>query len=355
MIDAVVLTHREALAFEYAAARAGVVADGGFVATVAQRYLDSKKPNPDIERLAEVSDDDAPSDVPKRCSYGDIWQLGDHRLLCGDSGDADMVARLMEGAKADLVFTSPPYAQQREYGQKIDDWFALMRGVFEAIPSHTKTQVLVNLGLVHRDGEWQPYWDGWINWMRAKGWRRFGWYVWDKVSPPPGDWDGRLAPCHEWIFHFNKKRRVFKSRACKDPNKKVSPPGLKGGDGKTVNYGGGEFVTSSMRVDDSLVRVSPRSTGTGNHPAVFPVGLPSSIFASFSQENDACYEPFSGSGTSIIAAEQMHRRCYAVDIEPTYCDIALARWEKLTGKKAVRAASGATTISDDVLPKSARK
>ena len=108
---------------------------------------------------------------------GDIWALGKHRLCCGDATDPAAVVRLMQGEQATLMFTSPPYAQQRDYGaakEKVGDWDALMQGVFAAALVTTEAQVLVNLGLVHRDSEWQPYWEGWVEWMRASGWRRFG-------------------------------------------------------------------------------------------------------------------------------------------------------------------------------------
>jgi len=94
---------------------------------------------------------------------GDIWQLGRHRLCCGDATDRAAVAKLMQREQAKLMFTSPPYAQQRDYGaakEKVGDWDALMQGVFTAIPVTTDAQLLVNLGLVHRDSEWQPYWEG---------------------------------------------------------------------------------------------------------------------------------------------------------------------------------------------------
>jgi DNA modification methylase len=110
----------------------------------------------------------------------------------------------MAGEEADICFTSPPYAQQRDYKSGPQDWDALMEGVFSLLPAKHDAQVLVNLGLVHRDGEWLPYWDGWIEWMRSAGWRRFGWYVWDQGPGLPGDWNGRLAPSHEFIFHFNR-------------------------------------------------------------------------------------------------------------------------------------------------------
>jgi len=129
---------------------------------------------------------------------------GGHRLLCGDSTRADAVTRLMDGNEADICFTSPPYAQQRNYQTGPQDWDALMSGVFAILPVKHDGQVLVNLGLVHHESEWQPYWVAWIDWMRAAGWRRFGWYVWDQGPGLPGDWNGRLAPSHEFIFHFNR-------------------------------------------------------------------------------------------------------------------------------------------------------
>jgi hypothetical protein len=78
---------------------------------------------------------------------------GGHRLLCGDATSADDITRLMGGEEADICFTSPPYAQQRDYKTGPQDWDALMRGVFSILPMKHGAQVLVNLGLVHRGGE----------------------------------------------------------------------------------------------------------------------------------------------------------------------------------------------------------
>jgi hypothetical protein len=70
---------------------------------------------------------------------------------------------------------------------------------------------LVNLGLIHREGEWQPYWQGWLGWLRAQGWWRFGLYAWDQGPGLPGDWNGRLAPAFELVFHLNREARcVFR-------------------------------------------------------------------------------------------------------------------------------------------------
>ena len=75
----------------------------------------------------------------------------------------------MQGEAATLMFTSPPYAQQRDYGaakDKVGEWDKLMQGVFAAAGVADDAQLLVNLGMVHNDGEWMPYWESWIAWMR---------------------------------------------------------------------------------------------------------------------------------------------------------------------------------------------
>jgi DNA modification methylase len=114
----------------------------------------------------------------------------------------------MDGGRAVLVFTSPPYGNQRDYTTGgAEDWDGLMRGVFARLPLSEDAQVLVNLGRIHRDNEWQIYWHAWLDWMREQGWRRFGFYVWDQGPGLPGDWNGRLAPAFEFVFHFNRKAR----------------------------------------------------------------------------------------------------------------------------------------------------
>ncbi len=167
----------------------------------------------DDQSEPEAEAPDAADDVPEAptvpvSSAGDIWVLGKHRLICGDATDRDVIAALMQGEKAALCFTSPPYGNQRDYTTGgIADWDGLMRGVFAHLPMADDGQVLVNLGLIHRDNEVVPYWDGWLAWMRTQGWRRFAWYVWDQGPSMPGDWAGRLAPAFEFVFHFNRQSR----------------------------------------------------------------------------------------------------------------------------------------------------
>jgi DNA modification methylase len=270
---------------------------------------------------------------------------GGHRLLCGDSTSADDIAQLMAGEEADICFTSPPYAQQRDYTTGgVANWHTLMCGVFAILPVAHDAQVLVNLGLVHRDGEWLPYWDGWIEWMRSAGWRRFGWYVWDQGPGLPGDWNGRLAPSHEFIFHFNRvAERARKTKESKLAGQPVGGQGLRSSDGSISHKTneGGRY--QDRKIPDSVVRVMRHKGGlghAGSHPAPFAVGLVSEMLTAFSDPGDLAFEPFCGSGTQIVAAEKEGRRCYAVDLAPAYCDVAVKRWSKFTGRTAVLADDG---------------
>ena len=296
-----------------------------------------------LEDEGERNDDsrDAADETPEPprdpvSRLGDLWRLGRHRLLCGDSTDAGAVARLLEGERAQLLFTSPPYGQQRDYTTGgIGNWDALMQGVFrhlgQVMPEDG--QVLINLGLVHRENEWQPYWQGWLEWMRGQGWRRFGLYVWDQGPGLPGDWNGRLAPAFELVFHFNRQARK--------PNKIVpckwaghindSHGGMRGKDGTVGNWTHAGHGVQETRIPDNVLRIT-RHKARGietEHPAVFPVKLPEFVMQAYSDEGAVIYEPFAGSGTSLVAGEWTGRKVGAIELAPAYVDVALLRWRQL--------------------------
>ena len=290
------------------------------------------------------ADDGAADEVPEPAADpivrpGDLWHLGDHRLLCGDSTSPADVARLMAGEAAALCFTSPPYGQQRDYTTGgIGDWDALMRGVFAALPMAPDGQVLVNLGMVHRDGEWQPYWHAWLDSMRAQGWRRFALYVWDQGPGLPGDWGGRFAPSFELVFHFNKVgRKPNKTVPCKyagqDTHLRADghSTAMRKADGSVGAWTHAGQPTQEKRIADSVIRIG-RHKARGievEHPAVFPVALAEHVITAFTDAGGICFEPFSGSGTSIIAGQQNGRRVRAIDLAPAYVDVALRRWKLL--------------------------
>lgn len=267
-----------------------------------------------------------------------------HRLMCGDSTSVDAVDRLMAGQRADLCFTSPPYAQQRDYKKEISDWDGLMNGVFATIPVKDGAQILVNLGLVHEKGRVNAYWDAWLDYMDANGWPLFGWYVWDKGSGLPGNWNGRLAPAHEFIFHFSKGGNIPAHKWIdKKPEsiKLKTGSGLRKKDGTMGRISSPKSGMNKTKIADSVIRVTP-ALGKNAHPAMFPVALCEHIYKSYAKAGDWMFEPFSGSGTSIVACEGMGMNCAAMELAPSYCDVAVRRWQNFTGQQATLEATGQT-------------
>lgn len=227
----------------------------------------------------EIVEDEVPDPpVEPITKAGDLWILGSHRLLCGDSTKAEDVARLMGGAKADAVVTDPPYGigklmQGGTWAKKQDEQFAMMRE-WDAETSQVFLDMVVGLGVP------SVVWGG--NYFRTPPSRC--WLVWDKPEFPSMS-SAELA----WT---NMDRNT----------KRLECPRTHQADGAK------EHATQKP------VEVMAWSLG------FVPEGI--------------VYDPFLGSGTTLIAAEQLGRKCYGMEISPQYCDVIVARWEKLTGKKA---------------------
>lgn len=282
---------------------------------------------------------------------GDIWRCGPHRLICGDSTDPQTIAALMRGEAAPLCFTSPPYLNHRDYETPVMQWDALMRGVFANIPMTTDGQVLVNLGLIHRNGELLLYWNDWCEWMRSQGWRRFGQYVWDQGPGMPGDYHGRLAPAFEFVFHFNRESRgPNKIIPCKHAGEfshssRRSPSGTRNKNGSIDSWHAADEATQETRIPDSVIRITRYKAGAADridHPAMFPVALAQFVIESYSNAGETVFEPFSGSGTVLIAAEKTKREARCVEIAPVYVDVAVRRWQEFAGDAAVLEGDGRT-------------
>ena len=311
----------------------------GFEATEIEALLADEADAP-----APTADDSAADDIPNApvvpvSRPGDLWQLGAHRLICGDAGDAGVISTLMQGEHAQLCFTSPPYGNQRDYTSGgIADWDALMNGVFAQLPMASDGQVLVNLGLIHRSNEWIPYWDGWLAWMRSQGWRRFACYVWDQGPGMPGDWQGRLAPSFEFIFHFNRQaRKPHKTVPCKHAGQEShlradgSSTAMRGKDGQVGGWTHAGQPTQDHRIPDSVIRIMRHKGKIGqdiDHPAVFPVALPEFLIEAYTDAGQTVFEPFGGSGSTLLAAQRSGRLGRAVEIAPEYVDVTILRWQQ---------------------------
>jgi DNA modification methylase len=229
-------------------------------------------------------------------------------------------------AQVDAVITSPPYAQQRDYGKKIDDWASLV-GVIGLTPAHETTQILVNLGLIYKDGEIVEYWEPFKRDMIADGWRFFGWYVWDKLNGAPGNWNGRLAPAHEWVFHFNK-RAVDVNKWVRTKDRMMAGTGLRRADGTMSGVSSKDKIGQPFKIPDSVIRMPPHQLRGGpenEHPAIYPVELPLHLIRSFTGAGGCVVDPFMGSGTTGIAAFKLGRRFVGIELEPKYFDIACRR------------------------------
>jgi len=315
------------------------------------------------DESADESEDDAADDVPEVPANpvsrpGDVWQIGAHRLICGDATDPAVVRTLMAGELAALCFTSPPYGNQRDYTNTIIDWDALMRGVFANLPVALNGQVLVNLGLIHREQEVIPYWDGWLAWMRTQGWRRFAWYVWDQGPGLPGDWNGRLAPSFEFVFHFNRKdseaRRPNKFVPCiyagRDTHLRgdgTSAGGMRNKDGSKTAWNHVGQVTQETKIPDSVIRIMRHKGKIGqdiDHPAVFPVALPQFVLESYTDGGELVFEPFCGSGTTLLAAERTGRKVRSTEIAPEYVDVTVKRFQQNFPEVPVTLASTGQTF-----------
>lgn len=316
----------------------------GFEDGEISRLLADDVDSDDTDQPPDADEPDAGDDVPDApvvpvSRTGDVWAIGSHRLICGDATDPTVVATLMQGDAARLCFTSPPYGNQRDYTTGgISDWDALMRDVFARLPMADDGQVLVNLGLIHRDNEFVPYWEAWLGWMRTKGWRRFGWYVWDQGPGMPGDWAGRFAPSFEFVFHFNRaSRKPNKIVPCKFAGQEThlradgSSTAMRGKDGEVGGWTHAGQPTQDMRIPDSVIRVMRHKGKIGegiDHPAVFPVALPEFVIEAYSDTGDLMFEPFGGSGSTMLAAQRTGRVCRTVEIAPEYVDVAIKRFRQ---------------------------
>lgn len=283
---------------------------------------------------ADEPDDQIPAPPVQPVSRtGDIWNVGQHRIICGDSTDQKVVDALMDGHLADLCFTSPPYGNQRDYKTGgVSHWDGLMKGVFACLPMAPAGQVLVNLGLIHKDNEYLPYWESWIEWMRSSGWRRFAWYVWDQGDGLPGDWNGRLAPSFEFVFHFNKStRRPNKTVPCKNAGKitDMDHAALRKKDGSIRQWTHVGKAIQDYRIPDSVIRVRRHQGGIGDgigHPAVFSVALAKFAIENYTDPDEVVFEPFGGSGTTMLAAQSLGRKARLIELAAEYVDVALIRF-----------------------------
>jgi len=261
--------------------------------------LDELLPPPDVEGLTDP--DAVPEPRATEIKRGDLFALGDHRVLCGDSTKAEDVARVMDGNSADAVVTDPPYnvgkaiandsLSEIRFAEFHDGWVAVIPSSVGVLITFQSPQTFPVL----------------LDSARGQGWR-FGRMLW---LWKPGTAFG-VVPWHGWARR-SEAVMVFERKA-KWPEWVAYHPDMYE---HQKGHGGAE-----ESLGDEVV-----------HPTVKPLWVVADLI---NHTIGRLYDPFAGSGTTIIAAEQLGRKCYAIEIEPSYCQVTIDRWEAFTGKTAAK-------------------
>lgn len=254
-----------------------------------------------------VDDDFDESEVKESiCKPGDLWILGEHRLLCGDSTKSDDISRLMDGELADLWLTDPPY--NVSYEGKTKDRLTIKndsKGDSEFRDFLIACYAAANANM--------------------KGGAAF--YIWHADSE---GYNFRYA-CHEVGWKVREcliwqKNTMVMGR--QDYQWKHEPCLYGWKEGASHNWYSDRKQTTLLAFD--------RPIRNAEHPTMKPIPLFAYQMCNSTKPGDLVLDSFGGSGTTLIAAEQMRRRSRLMELDPHYCDVIIARWEKLTGNKAVK-------------------
>lgn len=258
-----------------------------------------------------LTDEDATPEVPEQpvTVLGDVWVLGGHRLMCGDSTSIDAMDKLMAAQKADMVFTDPPYGMSYDGGRgkkqfgmikgddaKGADLIALVRDALATAKASCKEGASAYVCF-----PWRTYAE-FEDAMLSCGMAINSCIVWDKKSVGLGHQDYR--PQHEFIFYSK----------------------------------GGQFYGDRSQSD--VWYMSRGSTAAYVHPTQKPVELVEKAIGNSSKKGDAVIDCFGGSGSTMIACEKTGRHARLMELDPKYCDVIVKRWQDFTGKIAIHAETG---------------
>ena len=264
----------------------------------------------DIDEEQEIIEDEVP-EVPEepKAKLGDIYQLGNHRLMCGDSTKEEDVAKLINGVKVDMVFTDPPY------GMNLDtDYSSMKSEIFKGgIGGKKYEQGIVDdfnpkmIDLIMQlDIKETFLWgaDYFAELLPNKN--NGSWIVWDKRANGNDDIeedyssDKMYGSCFELCWSKNKHKREI----------------------ARVKWAG-------------IFGMSNQDQNKRFHPTQKPLELCNWFIKKYSDDDNAILDLFGGSGSTLIACEQLNRKCYMMELDPKYVDVIIERWENFTGEKAV--------------------
>lgn len=257
----------------------------------------------DLDMNTGLTDEDDVPETPEEpiTKAGDLWILGDHRLLCGNSTKREDVERLMDGKKADMVFTDPPYGVNYDGGSKLrnklagDDTTDLYEPCCKMARDFSTNEAALYLWHAGVKGIAAAVAAAAADWVvRCE-------IVWNKNKAQFGALSAQYKQKHEPCYYCYKK-------------------------GKTVNWCGPK---NEVTVWD-VVRASVNEY----HPTQKPVELAKRAIQN--HKADSVLDLFGGSGSTLIACEQLNRKCYMMELDAGYCDVIVKRWEDFAGRKATR-------------------
>lgn len=293
-------------------------------------------------------DSEQASALPSRTAQGDIWQLGDHRLMCGDSSSKEDVDTLFNGALAAFVFTDPPYgvaigSKNKAIGELKGPSNAITEDIIgDTLPPEDLYEMLVKAFSNLRD-HCEDYCSYYVSspqggelslmmmmMMRDAGLPVRHMLIWVKSSAAFSlgrlDYDYR----HEPIFYTWTQSHRFRGgydNTVIDENQRLellSKAELK------------DLVHALKRDGETTAIYCDKPNKSSLHPTMKPIKLVARFMYNSSEEGDIVADLFGGSGTTLMVAEQLHRKCYMMEYDPHYCDVIIDRWEQLTGQKAVK-------------------
>ena len=269
----------------------------------------------EVEEEGLTDDDDIPEDVESVCKLGDLWKLGNHRLLCGDSTKKENIELLLDGNISDILFTSPPYnvgdgakldgnthLNTSKYKNNTDDDIDYDKLIIDSTAIAIKYNKYTFYNIQHLAGNKIQL----VDYLYKFKNELVDTIIWNKINTAPAMAKNVLNSKFEYIFIFSKNN----SRAINTGNFR----------GTINNVYDGE---PQRKKEFSKV-----------HSATFPIHLPLFIINSFTKKNDCVMDNFLGTGTTLIACEKTNRKCYGMELDEKYCDIIINRWEQYTGKKA---------------------
>ena len=362
----------------------------------------------DIVEPKEIIEDEPPAvdeENEPLTKLGDVWQLGEHRLICGDSLEPNTYKKLLANAKADLVFTDPPYGMKKENEGVLNDnlnyddllefnkkwvplsfdalkdngsWYCwgidepLMDLYSEIIKPMIKTQKATFRNLItwdkgHGQGQLSAdlrmypiadekclfvmcgvqgfnnnadnYFEGWeplrgylLNSRKAMGW--------DVPTMKKIVGHSALSRDH-WTSksQWNMPTKEVYEKMQRAAEKQRQEQGINNDAFKREYYSTRAYFDNTHDNQNNVWHFDRTSNQerelTGDHATPKPIALCARGIKSSSREGDIVLDAFGGSGSTLIACEQLNRRCYMVELDPKYCDVIVKRWETLTGKKAI--------------------